>query len=195
MAVAAAGCSRVAVAPRIDGGPGVLVDPSTPSAGSAGGERADFPAGPAPDDPGPVIAWLALYERQDPAIVAREDPGLESYLRAAISRWPRAWPLHEHLAAWNVRAGDLPAARVEHEQARSLYLESPLWDDPWLGWRGKTAIVAMGNTFAGPVGWLLGKGVVAAVDAVAGEAPVAFPDEPSAVAWTPPPTAHPPRPR
>ena len=34
-------------------------------------------------------------------------------------------------------------------------------------------------------------GDLAAIDAMAGDEPVPFPPEPSAVAWSPPPTAHP----
>ncbi|MFM8409996.1 MAG: hypothetical protein ACKOCT_06935, partial [Alphaproteobacteria bacterium] len=184
-------CSKAAVAPRADSGVGVLVSTAGSACeGDCGTSGA--PASTAPADPGPVVAWLHLYEMQEPAVIARDDPAVGSYVRTAIERWPRTWQLHEYLASWNVRAGDLEAARVAHADAKALYMEAPLYDDPWLGWRGKVAIVAFGNTFAGPVGWLLGKGVVAAVDAAAGDVLVPFPDEPGPLAWQPPPTAHPP---
>lgn len=186
----AAGCSASAVAPRADAtGVGVLVSPGPSACGEDRGPGAA--QAQAANDPGPVIEWLRRFERQEPAVIAGEDPALGPYLRAAIERWPEVWQFHEHLAALDVRTGDLEAARAEHDEARRLYERAPLFDDPWLGWRGKFAIVGMGNTFAGPVGWLLGKGVVAAIDAMAGDEPVPFPPEPSAVAWSPPPTAHP----
>jgi len=189
---AAPGCSGRAVAPRVDAsGVGVLVPPASATSSSDAPAPSGAPPTAVAEDPGPVVAWLGVFDAQDPAIVARDDAWLGPYLRTAIERWPGVWQFHEHLAAHEFRAGNLAAARAEHAEARRLYLEAPLYDDPWLGWRGKFAIVGIGNTIAGPVGWLLGKGIVAAVDAAAGDVPVPFPDEPSAVAWSPPPTAHP----
>lgn len=177
----------MAVAPRVDSEVGVIVAPAGPACeGDCGGLASGT------DDAATVVAWLRLFEMQEPALVARDDPWLGPYLRAAIRRWPGVWQFHEYLASHEVRAGDLPAARVEHEKARALYMEAPLFDDPWLGWRGKFAIVGVARTIAGPAGWLLGKGVVAAVDAAAGDVPVPFPAEPGPSAWLPPPTAHPP---
>lgn len=115
--------------------------------------------------------WEAEYDGLEDGAITELEVG--AVLDQARAKWPQRWEFEAMTSSHFVRLGDAAQAQAHFERARALYAANPAVQ------RGSTA----GATTAGVLGGLVGGLIYAAV---ADDAVVEFPSQPSAETWSPP---------
>lgn len=115
--------------------------------------------------------WEAEMDGIADGAITEQEVGV--VLDQARAKWPLRWEFEALTSSHYVRTGDAAQAQAHFDRARVLYAENPAI---MRGTRG-TAVAA--TVLGGLVGGLV-------YAALADDAPVEFPAQPSAETWSPP---------